>query len=317
MYKKVIIIGAGQLGSRHLQGLTRSTCNLEIDIVDKSNKMLNMSKQRFNDMNATNCHVNYYNKIPKMEHYDLAIIATCSIPRATVTKELILNNDISYIVFEKILFPVVEEYDEIGQLLNKNNISAFVNCVYRIYPHWKELKPFFTGPIHVSVCGGEWGMVTNSIHIVDLVSWMTGEITFTWDISNLDHGVFDSKRSGYAEYYGTLFVKGNNGSTIEMYSKHFGPPFTGIILVGKNAIASISQRDGIVDLHTKDNQFSCMHNSFHMPYQSELTHIFADDLLNTGKCELPDYKLASLLHIDMIKAFNNHLKRFNSHLKFT
>lgn len=46
MYK-VAIIGAGQLGSRHLQGLKGAASSLAITVLDSSKESLQVSKERY------------------------------------------------------------------------------------------------------------------------------------------------------------------------------------------------------------------------------------------------------------------------------
>ena len=52
--KKILIFGCGQIGSRHLQGLTNLPYNLEIDIIEpnddskKNAKIKSMQKQLVN-----------------------------------------------------------------------------------------------------------------------------------------------------------------------------------------------------------------------------------------------------------------------------
>lgn len=42
----IIIIGAGQLGSRHLQGVLKSTYALNVTVVDPSEESLNTARER-------------------------------------------------------------------------------------------------------------------------------------------------------------------------------------------------------------------------------------------------------------------------------
>lgn len=51
MYK-VAIIGADQLGSRHLQGLKTAVSPLSISVVDSSNESLQIAKERYDTVQA-------------------------------------------------------------------------------------------------------------------------------------------------------------------------------------------------------------------------------------------------------------------------
>ena len=47
MIKSIAIIGGGQLGSRHLQGLAMSSKHYRINVVDPNKKALAIAKQRY------------------------------------------------------------------------------------------------------------------------------------------------------------------------------------------------------------------------------------------------------------------------------
>ena len=51
MYK-VAIIGAGQLGSRHLQGLKVAASPLEITVMDSNEDSLKVAKERYDTVTA-------------------------------------------------------------------------------------------------------------------------------------------------------------------------------------------------------------------------------------------------------------------------
>ena len=46
----VAIVGAGQLGSRHLQGLSKVNININISVVDPKKHSLQLARSRFNEM---------------------------------------------------------------------------------------------------------------------------------------------------------------------------------------------------------------------------------------------------------------------------
>ena len=48
--KRIAIIGAGQLGSRHLQGLTKIKQDIHITVIDPNPSALEIARQRFVEM---------------------------------------------------------------------------------------------------------------------------------------------------------------------------------------------------------------------------------------------------------------------------
>jgi pyrroline-5-carboxylate reductase len=88
----IAIIGAGELGSRHLQGLKLAKVEMSIYVIDPNANSLKQSQERY-DQVAANLMViaisflSNLNQLP--ENLDLVIIATSSIVRANVTKSLL------------------------------------------------------------------------------------------------------------------------------------------------------------------------------------------------------------------------------------
>ena len=59
MYK-IAVIGAGQLGSRHLQGLKLSKLNLEYWVVDNNSNSLQIAQQRYEEGEVNSNQTIYY-----------------------------------------------------------------------------------------------------------------------------------------------------------------------------------------------------------------------------------------------------------------
>ena len=134
--KKIFIIGAGQLGSRHLQALKNITIPLDINVIDPSKKSLDIAKQRYDSIKIIdNNNVSYYesiNDVDSLSIVDLVIIATASNVRFQATIQLLNKFSVKTIIFEKILFNNPKDYSKIHKLLKSKNVSAFVNCTMRM-----------------------------------------------------------------------------------------------------------------------------------------------------------------------------------------
>ena len=46
-----------------------------------------------------------------------------------------------------------------------------------------------------------------------------------------------------------------------------------------------------------------------LPYQSEMTHIWANDILKKGSCDLPTYANSMKLHLELIRVFTCHIEK--------
>ena len=46
-----------------------------------------------------------------------------------------------------------------------------------------------------------------------------------------------------------------------------------------------------------------------LPYQSDMTHIWANDILKKGSCDLPTYANSMKLHLELIRVFTYHIEK--------
>ena len=103
----IAIIGSGQLGSRHLQGIKISDLSLNIEVVDSNIDALKIAEDRYNQIEGNQYikKVSFLSSIEELsDRLDLVIIATSSAPRFTITKHLIEKRQVSNLIFEKVLF---------------------------------------------------------------------------------------------------------------------------------------------------------------------------------------------------------------------
>jgi hypothetical protein len=310
--KTVIIIGAGQLGSRHLQSLANCNFALQIFVIDPNETSLAVAKERFQQVGSKSSHaISFFasiNEVVKNSVCDVAIIATNANIRAKVTEELIKNVKVKAIVFEKVLFQKQEEYDKIDSILNSNTIKAWVNCPRRMYDVYKDLKKLIMPGEKISfqLQGGEWGLGCNSIHFIDLFSFLNEESGLELNTNYLDAEIIESKRPGYKEYTGTLIGKQENGSEIVLTGrKNSTAPHT-IYLQGEKFKSIINESKGSMQLAVAENGWEFKNVAFKVPFQSELTSKIVDDIISKSECDLTRFSESVIIHKQLI----NELQKF-------
>ncbi len=307
---QIILIGAGQLGSRHLQAICKLQTSVHIDVVDLSSQALEVCKQRFEEVEHAKINATFLQEIPQNKTYNLAIIATASRVRAKVTEELIEKSKIQYILFEKVLFTLSEDYSRIQKLLEKHAIKAWVNCPRRMYPIYKNMAKIFEKDtcLNFVAQGGDWGLACNSIHFIDLVSYFTKEKNFIYLNNFLDKTIHESKREGYKELTGSLLAKGDKGSIITLSSvQNSTAPLT-IQIWGNQAHAYLGEHNSTCTLYTQENRWKAQELPLHIPYQSELTNLFVEEIMQTGTCELTTFEESCALHTPLLEFFIKHMQ---------
>jgi predicted dehydrogenase len=302
--KTIIIVGAGNLGSRHLQGLGGFASAISVWVVDPSQAALDLSRERA--VSAGLPHdIHYLTQMPAGMAFDCAILACNSNVRASVTKQLCRDNTVKAIVFEKVLFDKIQDYAEISALLKASGIKAWVNCPRRIWPVYEEFRQTLTAgmPVHIQVSGSLWGLGCNSIHFLDLMAFLNG--TEDYQITNalLDKKIIDSKRHGFIEFTGGFSGFFSNGGTflIQSYADE-GVPYS---LTLKSAACSLTafEDHGLVDRFESGNW---QRHQLTLPYQSQLTGNVVEEIVTSGQSRLTPYSQSVNLHLPMLQMFLEH-----------
>lgn len=312
--KKILIIGAGSLGSRHLQSLASIPYKINIDIIDRFEKSLDNAKTIIND----NFHpqtlglVNYYSDIMQIQgDTDLAIIATTADVRFEIVSQLLNHTRLSNLILEKVLFQKMDHYDRVSNLLNKNNINAYVNCPRRMYSFYKTIKEEFdpNKPVHLTVTGGNWGLGCNSIHFFDLWNYFNLSQILELNLSGIDNSIQKSKRDGFIEFSGRLQGYAANGSRIYLSAD---PEIVGpaLIVLEQGSIKYIIS-EGLKKLIRMDGSSSFQEISIEVPFQSQLTGIAVSQIFSENSCELTEYEESSDLHKKLIYEFIKILQKNN------
>ena len=100
----IIIIGAGNLGRRYLQGLTDLQLECTIWVIDKNEKALELAKLLNLDFIKSKYHKNilFSQNIPtEINFFDLAIVATTAENRSVIIDNVLQNCQIKYWILEK------------------------------------------------------------------------------------------------------------------------------------------------------------------------------------------------------------------------
>jgi hypothetical protein len=152
-------------------------------------------------------------------------------------------------------------------------------------------------------------MGTNSVHFMDLLSFFTDSNDFKFTDVRLDNKVLDSKREGFKEFTGRLKGGNSRGDSLDLFCKdEEDGPVTIEVLNGPEKFTLVTNFMDQFDFQSS-NQLASRMGKVSLPYQSEMTHIWANDILTGGACDLPTYSNSMNLHLELISAFTEHLKK--------
>ena len=298
--KNIAIVGAGQLGSRHLQALARIEEKVVLYIVDPNNQSLQISKERFQEVNEFKKELVCLNRVTDLpKSLEFVVISTNSKQRLAVLKEILTHSEVKYLLLEKFLFPKIEEYEEATKALEKTSTIAYVNCARKIWPAYQSLKDVvdISSRMVLKVVGTNWGLASNAIHFLNLFLYLTDETEVTIDTSTLDSKLLENKRAGYVEFTGTLKAITASQHKLILTSN-----------LGENGPTVITINCGTqnIEIHELE-QFMYINDEkkdFFIHHQSSLTNKVYEQLIATGDCSLVSYKQSVTEHIMLLQEFN-------------
>tara|TARA_B100000579_G_scaffold424525_1_gene429048 strand:- start:3306 stop:4280 length:975 start_codon:yes stop_codon:yes gene_type:complete len=305
--KNLIIIGAGQIGSRHLQGLAKLDGNFNISVIDPSKESLRVAKDRFFQVaRADNlCEVSFQTDIPDLNGLDLAIIATSSKIRKKVITDLLLKSVPDYFILEKVAFQNLKDFEEINSIFFKKNIKAWVNCPNRVFDSYRKLKSKIgrEGPISLRVTGGNWGLASNAIHYIDLFSFLTETINMQITQSKIDSKIYSSKRKGFYELGGELKIESSNKDVLIL--EDFKSSDDPVVLTIDTPSFEMEINESLQELRIREKlEANKEYNtSFELTNQSTLTTEIVSRILSEGKSDLIDLENSYRLHAVFIPFF--------------
>ena len=302
--QNILLVGAGNIGSRYLQGLSSVKLDLCITVVDPSDLSLKKSTKRWLDVggNKSKHKICWCNELPQdLDLIDLAIITTSAGGRADLITNISKSVRVSYWVLEKVLAQSKEELDNI-KTATIDAKGTWVNMVRRILDWHQQLRFKFyeQGPLKVKKIGGLWGLACNTMHFIDLISWWTGESLVSVNTNKLDSIWLKSKRSGYFEVTGELVAIFSGGTELILKSQpNVTEDIMYIELPNKN-IWSIDEPNGVALKSKKD----FLNGEFKL--QSQLTGPMVTKILTIGICELTTLKQSLEQHQIFLEAMLAH-----------
>nr|WP_197490053.1 Gfo/Idh/MocA family oxidoreductase [Rheinheimera sp. SA_1] len=303
------IIGAGALGSRHLQAMAKLHF-ANICVVDPSPAALATAEQRWVEVvdPSQNSFATFTADLPThISCYDLVVIATSAMPRLKVMQDLLEKCTVKALILEKVLFTQLSEYSTATALLTQYAVPAWVNCTRRTFRSYKELKAMLPVgmPLHVRVAGGEWGLGCNAIHFIDLVSYLSDDQIMSVDTKGLDPGSIPSKRQGYVEFGGSVDVYFKNGSQLELVSSKGKHRHLIELRVGEHQFLIDEVKKQLLYCLADDTVWRTV--AFHLPPTSGSMTAVYQSILQHRHCDLPDFHQSSQQHKQIIAALSKHL----------
>jgi len=313
MIKNILVIGCGNIGSRHIQALAKLPFNTHIEIVDPDLNSHKIAQSRLNEINYNKQKHEFLWHVSiselKQKHNDLVIVATTALNRLPILKKLLPNN--SKFLIEKIVCQSVKEYDELLDLMKKFNAKGWINTPRRYFESWNKIKEKIdtSKPLYVSIIASNVSALgTNAIHYLDLFSWFTDNYKIKLNGEFLINKLFLNKRgNNLIEFAGTLIGKNSDSSSISLTFL----PDTKI----PTTVNIVNDDNHIFVNETEQKSFNFAKNQeleFKFEHVSSTTNKIVSDIILKDSCTLTTVENSYFLHREIINTFNKHIKKITN-----
>lgn len=310
---KILIVGAGQLGSRHLQALRNTKFDLDITVSDPSLDSLKVAKERYESLPEAGKHkIQYLESLPASGSWDLSIVASNAGPRKNILQHAVDKLQIKNFMIEKTLFTKLADYDWAARQTSGALKNAWVNCCMRQMPIYQQIKNEFKDQnFHFSVTGSNYGLVTNAIHYIDYAAWLAGTTDFILDTTMLEAQAVPSKRKGYLELNGHLKAHFKTGAvaTVSCFSDGQLPIVVEMHGAKQRCFVFESERKAIFSSAARN--WAREEREAVIPYQSQLTTEIVQAFYDGKTCSLPTLTDSIHTHLNLLKPLKDFLVRTN------
>lgn len=330
---KVVIIGAGRMGLRHLQGTLSLDIVEEVLILDVNQEALIKAKTLSGDDQRVKIDLvsNVFHSDTK---YDICIIASTANERKPLC-ELAVSLGCKSLLIEKPLGQSFKEVENLSNYLNTLPLDTYVNLNMRMYDSFINLKNDintwvqFEGEKTITLNTGTLGIGCNGIHYLDLLFFLLNADSANIIACEVDDKLIPSGRGkdffdfgGWAvikffneeTYIGKALISMSSGSSVFGSWDIVGPH-------GKISIDEITQKR--IDTLRKENSempinryaadyLSPVEQQFSTPILSELTANWIKEL-NNGHNILPNAKESLKIHkllFDWLSKSSNYKEIF-------
>ena len=312
LVRKIILVGCGEVGSRHLQAIMRLKKRVEVIVVEPRKNAINIGKKRIEEIPNNVIHeLTWYKRIDDIQKSsDLVIIATQATGRAKLISQLIETHHSRFLI-EKMVCQSVTEYDLLLKKFKKYNAKGWVNINRHYFSSYVKLRNLFHKNSHLSivVMAGYLGLGSNAIHFIDLFSWFHNSYKIKLNGDYLVEKIFPNPRGNHLKEFAGTIIGSDNNSVLSITFLPFKNMPTTINIIDNNQQFLIDETNKkIINLRKNSNQ---QNHEFTYEHVSTVSTKVIHDIFPRDSCLLPTLEQSSYVHKELFRIFNNHLQKVN------
>lgn len=312
----VLIVGCGNLGRRHLQAVASLPQVKKIEIVDSNTGALELGRRLLEDdpVCLPSPSPRWITSLDAVTlGGDICIVATQAKGRARLIKKIAGTLKYRNFLIEKIASQSTSEYEDLIQFAKAHSLKIWVNCKTRAYPVHQYIKSQLNGeePILFNSMAGNHGLANNGTHAADLFAFYDNAQKIERVSAVVDPVLHPSKRGKEIfDLSGTLVGKTEKGSVFTLsYAGHHAS-FDHFVIVTKSHRWIIDHflRWAVESRGEKGGDWKPI------PFEgnlmvSQMTKIFAGEILEKGNCLLPTLEECWPAHRFILESLQPHFNK--------
>tara|TARA_B100000315_G_scaffold258428_1_gene310481 strand:- start:4106 stop:5143 length:1038 start_codon:yes stop_codon:yes gene_type:complete len=291
---RVLVVGSGEIGTRHLQAVASLSEVSEIEVVDPRAASLQLGQERLaaiSDLNPS-CQIRWLTSIDEACFGGgLCIVATQAEGRYEIVRDVVKKLNYQSFLLEKVVTQSLTDYERLLALSEERHLNVWINCKTRAYPFHKRAIAKFDpqDPIQFFVNAGNHGLAVNGIHSIDLFTFYDRCSSLMSTSAYIDPTLHPSKRGNHVfDLSGILEARSEKGSRMVVSYAHDH-------LASDIYVVSSKQYRFVLD-HTNrwafesDAETGWVLRPVAFEGDLRISHMskaFVSDILSKGVCDLP------------------------------
>jgi len=313
---RVLILGCGELGSRHLQAVASMPQVTEVEVVDPRQAGLDLGRQRLSEL-PTGLSPTSFRWLSSWEEAtrdsDLCIVATQAHGRHRLVRDVSTSLGCRSFILEKLVAQSVNEIECLIDFARENRLSAWVNCSRRSFPTYKRIKQRLDSsePIAFNVVGGNQHLATNGIHATDLFAFYDECNSIIGSGSRIDTVLHSSKRGGSLyDLSGTLSGYSEKGSTLAISYLDTTETWEQISIATKQYRCIIDYLQQSLFESDSESNWAWRQSPIEPNLLvSDTTKEFTAEILESGQCSLPTLEESLVAHRFILGGLQSHFNK--------
>ena len=303
----ILIVGCGNIGFRHFQSILNINKKLNIYLYDKNDtqfiKFKKFYKKKSNDKNAK---IYFLNNLNKKLNIFCSIISTTLPNRYYLIEKIIQKSEVKFFIIEKIPFFNLYEFKKCINILKKNNIKAWVNCPNRVFKSYKNLKKNLNGKkVNMIINGGNWGLISNAIHYIDLFNFLNDNIKLK-ETNITGFKTVQSNRKYFQELKSSIIFNYDKCFLALNDTLKYNIPVTLQIYNNYNKFYIYENENYLINF----SENIIKNRKFKIELQSNLTEKYILDLIKKSHCDLSSLDDCYEYYFPFIKLINSKIKEY-------